>query len=89
MSMTSKIRQTVCPDVSMFVMMSKYVMRTKGSSLLQKVRHDVNKTSSRQKVCHDVKRFVMTSKIFQMFVMKSKIRHDVKKFVMMSKGLLW
>ena len=60
-------------------------MMTKCSSLLQKVRHDIKKTSLCQEVCHDVKSFVMTSKIRQMFVMKSKIRHDVKKFVMTSK----
>ena len=56
-------------------------MMTKCSSLLQKVRNDIKKTS----LCHDVKSFVMTSKIRQMFVMKSKIRHDVKKPVMTSK----
>ena len=48
------LKKSVCPDFIMFVMMSKYVMRTNGSSLLQKVRHDVKKTSSHQKICHDV-----------------------------------
>ena len=61
-------------------------MMTKCSSLLQKVRHDIKKTSLCQEVCHDVKSFVIPSKIRQMFVMKSKIRHDVKKFVMTSKS---
>ena len=55
-------KKSVYPDFKMFVMMSKYVMRTNGASLLQRVRHDVNKTSSRQKVCHRIKRFVMMSK---------------------------
>ena len=77
-------KKSVCPDFKMFVMMSKYVMRTNGASLLQKVRHDDNKTSSRRNVCHRIKRFVMTSKMCQMFVMKSKICHDVKKFVLIN-----
>ena len=64
----------------------KPTMMTKCSSLLQKVRHDIKRTSLCQEVCHDVKSFVITSKIRQMFVMKSKIRHDVKKFVMTSKN---
>ena len=55
-------KKSVYPDFKMFVMMSKYVRMTNGSSLLQRVRHDVNKTSSRQKVCHRIKRFVMMSK---------------------------
>ena len=59
---------------------------TKCLSLLQKVRHDIKKTSLCQEVCHDVKSFVITSKIRQMLVMKSKIRHDVKNFVMTSKS---
>ena len=80
----------------------KPTMMTKCSSLLQKVRHDIKKTSLCQEVCHDVKGFVITSKIREMFVMKSKIRHDVKslswlqkvmtswqKHVMTSKNLLW
>ena len=59
---------------------------TTYSSLLQKVRHDIKKTSLCREVCHDVKSFVITSKIRQMFVMKSKIRHDVKKLAMTSKS---
>ena len=81
---TPKIRHYVKkarPDVKMS-WCKKTTMMTKCSSLLQKVRHDIKKTSLCQKVCHDVKRFVITSKIRQMFVMKIKIRHDVKKFVM-------
>ena len=66
------LKKSVCPDFKMFVIMSKYVMRTNGSSLLQKARHYVNMTSSRQNVCHRIKRFVRTSTIRQMFVIKSK-----------------
>ena len=73
-------KKSVYPDFKMFVMMSKYVMRTNGSSLLQRVRHDVNKTSkslsSHQKICHDVnkyaKRFVMMSKNMP------KVCHEIK-----------
>ena len=77
--MMSKTRhdceKSVCPDFKMLVMMSKYVMRSNGSSLLQQFRHDFNKTSTRQNVCHSIKRFVMTSKMCQKH---QKICHDVK-----------
>ena len=78
-------------DVIKFVIISTHVMMTKGSSLLKKVRHDVNKISWCQKVYHEVKKFVM----------KSKTRHDVKskkyvkilpwsqKHFMTSKSSLW
>ena len=66
----------------MFVMMSKYVMRTKGSSLLQKVRHDINKTSSRQTVCHDVKNIPNVCHEIKNTSWCQKVCHDVKRFVM-------
>ena len=55
-------KKSVCRDLKMFGIMSKYVMRTKGASLLQIVRHDVSKTPNivmKSKICHYVKRFVM------------------------------
>ena len=87
-------------DVTKFVKMSKnMVMMTIGSSLLQKVRHEVKNMSWCQKVIiksktrHEAKKSVMTSKTSwrQQFVITSKTRHPVKglswrqKFVMKSK----
>ena len=73
------LKKSVCPDFKMFVMMSKYLMRTKGSSLLQKVRHYFKMfvmTSTRR---HRVSTCVITSKCLSWN----------QKYVMMSKRLSW